>query len=484
MPTPTTGAGRARPLTRGEHLPVEERVARGRAARTRVPRRLLAEFRPASGRPDPVALLEGQAADRIAELVPIRHGRMLASPFAFFRGAALIMASDLAAAPTPGLHAQLCGDAHLANFGVFGTPERRLVFDINDFDETLPGPFEWDVKRLATSFVVAARHNGFSLGEREAIVRACGARYRTAMAEFAGMGNLDVFYANPDVEQLLAPYRTAVRGDPMARIMTRAADRLVAGARARDGLGALEGFTREVDGERRLAPDPPRVTPISDLLPPEGAAEFVAWARGLLREYRRTLATDRRRLLESYRLVDVARTVVGVGGVGIGAWIALLVGRDDRDPLLLQFTEAPPSVLEPFLGRSEYRNRGHRVAAGQRLMQAVPDIFLGWIRDASSDGPERDFHVRRLRDATGAVEVERMVPPGMQIYAELCGWTLARAHARSGDRVALAAYLGKGAAFDRAISAFAETYADQNERDHAALTSAASEGRIEAAGGR
>jgi uncharacterized protein (DUF2252 family) len=427
-----------------------------------------------------VALLESQARDRIPELVPIRYGRMLVSPFTFYRGAALVMASDLATAPSPGLRVQLCGDAHLSNFGLFGTPERRLVFDINDFDETLPGPFEWDVKRLAASFAVAARHMGFTAHARAEILRACAARYRTAMAEFAEMGNLDLHYASPDAEQLLSPYRDAVKDDPLAKVMTRNADRLLKKARSRDSVNALERFGQGDDGEPRIAPDPPLIEPVSSVLGPAETEAFFDWTRGLLRDYRRTLSTDRRRLMESYRLVDLARKVVGVGSVGTGAWIALLLGRDAHDPLFLQLKEAPPSVLERYVGRSEYRNGGHRVVAGQRMMQAVGDIFLGWIHIVAPDGRERDFYVRQLRDWKGSVDVDRMVPPGMRIYADLCGWTLARAHARSGDRVAIAAYLGSGEAFDRAVCAFAEAYADRNEADHAALSEAVASGRIEA----
>ena len=481
----TTGAkvgiGRTRPARRVEHPTVAQREERGRAARKLAPRSSLAEFRPDDGRPDPVDLLESQARDRIPELVPIRYGRMLVSPFTFYRGAALVMASDLAAAPSSGLRVQLCGDAHLSNFGLFGTPERRLVFDINDFDETLPGPFEWDVKRLAASFAVAANHLGFTSREREEIVRACATRYRTAMAEFAGMGNLELYYVSPDAEEILAPYRDTVRNDPLAKVMNRNVERVLSKARARDSRSAIERFTHVVDGEPRIAPDPPLVDPIRDLLGEAGAATFLDWGRGVVRDYRRTLATDRRRLLESYRLVDLARKVVGVGSVGTGAWIALLLGRDDADPLVLQLKEAPPSVLERYLGRSEYRNGGHRVVAGQRLMQAVGDIFLGWIRVTAPDGSaEKDFYVRQLRDWKGSADVERMVSPGMRVYADLCGWTLARAHARSGDRVAIAAYLGGGEGFDRAMVTFAEAYAERNLHDHAALAEAVESGRIAA----
>ncbi len=459
-----------------EHPTVAERVARGQAARADVPRSAHAEFDPGPERPDPVALLERQAKTRVPELVPIRYGRMLVSPFTFYRGAALIMASDLATTPTTGLRVQLCGDAHLSNFGVFGTPERRMDFDVNDFDETLPGPFEWDLKRLAASLEVAGRDRGFAAAEREAVVRACAASYRTAMAAFAGQSNLEIFYARFDVNEAVARYRATVP----AKVLKRA-EKQLAKARTKDSMQALERLTHEVDGEPRISADPPLIVPIADLWPADQATQFSDWFHARLREYRRTLSTDRRRLLERYRFVDLARKVVGVGSVGTRAWIVLLLGRDGRDPLFLQAKEAQPSVLEEFAGPSVYRNAGHRVVAGQRLMQTASDVFLGWLHVADSpDAGERDFYVRQLRDWKGSAEVEAMVPKGMRIYAEMCGWTLARAHARSGDAVAIAAYLGKGDAFDRAIAAFSVAYADRNESDYALLKEAVASGRLEA----
>jgi uncharacterized protein (DUF2252 family) len=459
-----------------EHLSVPERVARGRAVRSDVPRTAHAEFAPGPDRADPVALLETQAVTRVPDLVPIRYGRMLVSPFTFYRGAALIMASDLATTPTTGLRVQLCGDAHLSNFGVFGSPERRAVFDINDFDETLPGPFEWDLKRLAASLEVAGRDRGFADADRDAIVRTCAGSYRSAIADFAGRSNLDAFYARFDVEDAFARFRATVP----PRIMKRA-EKALAKARTKDSMQALDRLTHEVDGEPRITADPPLIVPVTDLLPDDRAAIFSEWVHARLRDYRRTLETDRRRLLERYRFVDLARKVVGVGSVGTRAWIALMVGRDQRDPLFLQFKEAQPSVLEDYAGRSDYRNAGHRVVSGQRLMQAASDIFLGWLHVTDAlDGGERDFYVRQLRDWKGSAEIEAMVPKGMRIYAEMCGWTLARAHARSGDPVAIAAYLGKSDAFDRAIAAFSVAYADQNERDYAALTEAVADGRLAA----
>jgi uncharacterized protein (DUF2252 family) len=372
------------------HLTVAERAARGRAMRAAVPRSAHAECAPGPGRPDPIALLERQAEARVPELVPIRYGRMLVSPFTFYRGAALVMAGDLAATPTSDLTVQLCGDAHLSNFGVFASPDRRLIFDINDFDETLPGPFEWDVKRLATSFEIAGRDRGFADAERRAIVRACVATYRAAMADFAGRSNLDVYYARFEVEQMMDRFRAALS----ARAI-RGAEKNLAKARSRDSMQALRKLTHRVDGELRIAADPPLVVPVADLLPAGVAGQFVDWAHARLSEYRGTLETDRRRLLERYRFVDLARKVVGVGSVGTRAWIALFLGRDAGDPLFLQMKEAQPSVLEEFAGSSEYRNAGHRVVAGQRLMQAASDVFLGCFRVRDGlDGVPRDFYVR------------------------------------------------------------------------------------------
>ncbi len=462
--------------TRVEHLPLAERVARGKAARAEVPRAAHAELPLGSERPDPIALLEGQAQTRVPELVPIRYGRMLVSPFTFYRGAALIMASDLAQTPTTSLRVQLCGDAHLSNFGVFGSPERRLVFDINDFDETLPGPFEWDVKRLAASLEVAGRDRGYSDAERDAIVLTCVRTYREAMADFAAETNLEIFYAGFDVEREFERYRSTVSAKRYRR-----AERGLAKARTKDSMQALDKLTHLVDGEPRITADPPLIVPVHELLPDERADEFHEWARARLREYRRTLEIDRRRLLERYQFADLARKVVGVGSVGTRAWIALFLGRDERDPLFLQLKEAQPSVLEEFAGRSDYRNAGHRVVSGQRLMQAAGDIFLGWFRVAAGlDGLARDFYVRQLRDWKGSAEIEAMVPKGMEIYARMCGWTLARAHARSGDPVAIAAYLGKKDVFDRAVVAFSRAYADRNEADYALLTEAVAGGRLEA----
>jgi uncharacterized protein (DUF2252 family) len=456
------------------HASVAERVARGRAARAHAPRSSHGGFAPASGRADPIDVLERQAQTRVPELAPIRYGRMLLSPFAFYRGAAAIMAADLAPTPRSGLTAQCCGDAHLSNFGVFASPERRLVFDLNDFDETLPGPWEWDVKRLAASMLIAARENGFAARQQDRIVRDTVEAYRDAMARFAGMGNLEVWYAHLDIDAALAEL-----GPQLTPKMVKRTEKNLAKARTRDSMSAFSKLTRIVDGEARILADPPLIVPIDDLQTGSAREQLLAVLHDELDSYRQSLPYERRALLERFRLADFARKVVGVGSVGTRAWIALLLGRDERDPLFLQLKEAEPSVLEEHLGASSLPNHGERVVAGQRLMQAYSDIFLGWVHVVSPiDGKERDFYGRQLRDWKGSAEIERMAPSGMAHYGRLCGWTLARAHARSGDRIAIAAYLGKSAAFDRAIVAFARDYAEQNERDHRALATAVGSGRI------
>ena len=458
------------------HLTLPERAARGKAARAEVPRSAQAEI-DFPKRRDPVALLEEQAVSRLPELVPIRYGRMLVSPFAFYRGGALIMASDLARTPNSGIRVQLCGDAHLSNFGVFGSPERRLVFDMNDFDETAPGPWEWDVKRLAASLAIAGRENGFSGKERRKIVLDTVRSYRQTVAVFAGMSNLDVWYSSLPVEQALQEF---TRGVDPKRLKKAGAN--IAKARTKDSMHAFEKLTHVVDGERRIVSDPPLIVPIDELIPASMQRhEIVGEIQGLVCSYRQTLETDRRHLLEQFRFVDMARKVVGVGSVGTRAWILLFMGVDLDDPLFLQVKEAQPSVLEQFVGKSEYKNSGKRVVAGQRLMQANTDIFLGWQHVSSGlDGKERDFYVRQLKDWKGSFEFEAAVPAGAGAYGKACGWTLARAHARSGDTIAIASYLGKSDTFDRAVADFAETYADQNERDYKALRDAVDSGRIKA----
>ncbi len=458
-------------------MTVAERVERGKVARAEVPRDSHAVFDPPADRPDPISLLEAQGLTRVPDLVPVRYGRMMVSPFTFFRGAALPMASDLATTPASGLPVQACGDAHLSNFGIFGSAERRLMFDVNDFDETLPGPWEWDVKRLAASLEVAARGNGFAGKQRREIVRAAVTRYRQAMRRFAGMSDLDVWYAHMDMDQMRAQFEAQLQ--PRQR---KAVDKGLAKARTRDSMEELGKLTRMVDGRPRIISDPPLLVPIDELMPERTErAAIEAEFGGLISKYRRTLETDRRYLLEQFEFADMARKVVGVGSVGTRCWIVLMLGRDESDPLFLQVKEAEDSVLSRFVGASKYANQGQRVVAGQRLMQASSDIFLGWQRiEAGLDGKQRDFYVRQLRDWKFSVDIENILPSGMRLYGELCGWTLARAHARSGDRIAIAAYLGGSDVFDVAISQFAGAYADQNERDHQALVDAVASGRITA----
>jgi uncharacterized protein (DUF2252 family) len=456
-----------------QHPTPEERVALGKQARASVPRSSHAEWSPHADRRDPVDILQEQATSRIPELVPIRYGRMLLSPFTFYRGAAAIMAADLATSPRSGITTQVCGDAHLSNFGLFGTPERELAFDINDFDETLPGPWEWDVKRLVASLAIAGRNNGFSDADRSTVSLAATNQYRMAMWQFAELGNLDVWYSKMTAQEGLPQLRAALDKQTM-----KSAEKMVEKAKTRDSLQAFEKLTYEVDGERRIISDPPLLVPIEELLPAEDATQLSDLFHDLLRTYRRTLLGDRRHLLEDFRFTHMARKVVGVGSVGTRAWIILMLGRDGGDPLFLQAKEAQASVLEPYVGKSKYANAGQRVVEGQRLMQAASDIFLGWERVEGVDGLRRDFYIRQLRDWKGSWPPEGMTPAAMTVYAQVCAQALARAHARSGDRIAIASYLGKGDQFDKAIATFAEGYADQNERDFEALQTAAKKKRI------
>jgi uncharacterized protein (DUF2252 family) len=457
-----------------ERLTHVDRVARGKDARSAAPLESHAEFEPAQSR-DPIGLLLKQAKDRVPELVPVRHGRMLASPFAYFRGAALPMAADLATAPTSPLYAQLCGDAHLSNFGAFASPARRLVFDVNDFDETLPGPFEWDVKRLAASLAVAGRDNGYSPKDRRQIVLAAAERYRTAMRAFAEQHIMDVWYAHLDVEDVIGQF-----GSQLKPKQVKAAGKMVAKARGQDSMRALKKLTTVVDGQRRIISDPPLIEPVEQVFPDVQSDAIYELIRSVLGKYRRSLQSDRKHLLEYFTLVQVARKVVGVGSVGTRSWIVLLDGGDGIEPLFLQAKEAQVSVLAAYCGRSRYANQGERVVAGQHLMQAESDIFLGWTHVLGPDNVDRAFYVRQLKDWKLSASIDQMAPSGMRGYAAMCGWTLARAHARSGDRVSLAAYLGGSAKFDQAIADFAEAYANQNESDYAAFQAAAKAGRIEA----
>jgi uncharacterized protein (DUF2252 family) len=465
---------------RRQRLTVDERIARGKEARTDSPRRAHGRWKPSLMRPDPVALLEEQAKTRVDELVPIRHGRMLASPFSFFRGGALVMASDLSATPNAGITVQLCGDAHLSNFGLFGTPERQLVFDINDFDETLPGPWEWDVKRLAASLEIAGRDRGFTAEDCRAMVMAGVAGYRNQMRITAEMNTLDVWYEHVEAGQLLDAVAQQVTNKGMTKREGRLAQRDIEKARTRTSVEVMAKRTSDVGGQLRITADPPLVVPIEDIFGAEPGGKFAnAVIKELLAQYVGTLAHDRHPL-EQFRYVHAARKVVGVGSVGTRCYILLLVGRDDTDPLFLQAKEAEASVLERFLGKSEYGNCGERVVVGQRVMQATSDIFLGWQRITGVDGVERDFYIRQFHDWKGSIEVENMQPSGATLYGQLCGIVLARAHARWGDRIAIAAYLGKNDVFDNAIADFAVAYADQNERDYEALQRAVKDGRVAA----
>ena len=454
----------------------QARLTAGRSARRDVPLDLHAAVPAADERPDPVETLQAQGRARVPELVPIRYGRMLVSPFTFFRGAAAIMAADLSRTPSSGLVCQLCGDAHLSNFGAFASPERQLVFDINDFDETYPGPWEWDVKRLAASLAVAGRDNGFRRKARATVVAAAVSRYRQAMSRFAEQRELEVWYAHADFDELNMLVKDQLGKDKRKRLAQAQAK-----ARTHDHLQAFKKMTTVVDGRRRIAADPPLVVPVDDLLPDSDRADLHRWIEQVLAGYADTLPVDRRRLFKAFHFVDLARKVVGVGSVGTRCWLVLLSGRDENDPLMLQVKEAPPSVLAEHVDdvrAAGYGSEGERVVWGQRLMQAASDILLGWQTVEGVDGQVHDFYVRQLRDWKGSAIVEDMDPEGMRLYAELCGWTLARAHARTGDRIAIAGYLDGGAAFDQALVEFAERYADLNEGDYARLKEAAAVGRI------
>jgi uncharacterized protein (DUF2252 family) len=478
--------------TKVPHLSVDERRAQGKEARDRTPPSSHTGWAPATDRPDPVGLLEEQNLTRELDLVPVRHGRMLASAFTFYRGGAKIMAADLAGTPTAGLQVQLCGDAHLSNFGAFASPERRLLFDLNDFDETLPGPFEYDVKRLAASFTIAARNNGFSKADTTAATRASVAAYREAMASFAAMGTLNIWYAHLAEDELLKAVQSAAaeaskaskKAGKAAKRAQKTAQRTAAKARTRDSLQALSKLGERVDGQYRIVSQPPIIVPARELEATYGiSAETL---QGVIhkqyRAYRATLRDDQRRLLERFQLVDMARKVVGVGSVGTRAYIVLLQGRDEHDPLFLQVKEATASVLEGHLSKSRYKQHGERVVRGQRMMQAASDIFLGWTRGQVEVG--RNYYWRQLRDMKGSAEVESMGPVALGFYARTCGWTLARAHARSGDPIAIAEYLGESDQFDRSISDFARRYADQNELDYQAFADAIRSGRLEALEGQ
>jgi uncharacterized protein (DUF2252 family) len=467
--------------TKVKHPSLEERRAQGKEARTRVPPSDHAHWAPAADRPDPVSLLEAQNETREPDLVPVRHGRMLVSPFTFYRGAAKVMAADLKDVPRAGLNVQLCGDAHLSNFGVFASPERRLLFDLNDFDETLTGPFEYDVMRMAGSFAIAGRNNGFAKADTRSSTLASVTAYREAMRGFAQMSTMDVWYAHLSEVDFMNGIRSAVNKTSKKKDAKAAkrAEQSVEKARTRDSLQALSKLGERVDGKYRIVSQPPIVVPSRDLAAAYGLSpdEVEPLIREQFRSYRATLQDDRRHLLERFKFVDLARKVVGVGSVGTRAFIVLLQGRDEQDPLFLQVKEATSSVLEDHLPKSRYKQHGERVVHGQRLMQAASDIYLGWTKGVDAN---RHFYWRQLRDMKGSADVESMTPLGLSFYAGICGWTLARAHARSGDAVAMAAYLGKSDRFDRSITDFSERYADQNERDYQEFAGAIRSGRLEA----
>ena len=487
------------------HPSLAERQVEGRQASDRTPPSSHSGWQPAADRPDPVALIEEQDADREQDLVPVRHGRMAVSPFTFYRGGAKIMAADLKDTPVAGLGAQLCGDAHLSNFGLFASPERRLLFDLNDFDETLPGPFEYDVKRMAASFTIAARNNGFSKADARAATQASVTAYREAMAAFAQMPTMDVWYAHLDEDELMGAIRSAVaetkkevkeakgakkgkkekkdeEQEKLAKRAEKTAGKTAAKAHTRDSLQALSKLCEQIDGQYQIVSQPPIIVPARALAATYGLAsdEVVPVIHEQFRAYRATLQADRRHLLERFEIVDAARKVVGVGSVGTRAFIVLLQGRDGTDPLFLQIKEATASVLEAHLPKSRFRQHGQRVVEGQRMMQAASDIYLGWTKGLDVN---RHFYWRQLRDMKGSVEVETLRPQGLTFYARICGWTMARAHARSGDPVAMAAYLGASDAFDKSITDFSQRYADQNEKDYEEFIKAIRSGRLQAVEG-
>jgi uncharacterized protein (DUF2252 family) len=461
-------------------LSVEEREARGRSARSAAPRSGQRHWQPPADRADPIALLQEQARGRVPDLVPVRYGRMLLSPFSFYRGAALIMAADLATIPRSGITVQACGDAHLSNFGVFGTPERKMIFDINDFDETLPGPWEWDLKRLAASFEIMGRDRGFSAADRRSIVLTAAREYRRRMRRAARLGTLAVWYDDLEVESLVKMLDKEAAVVPDGKAARRRTIRSLRQARTRDSAHVFAKRTADVGGEPRIVADPPLIVPAEDLIESGSAwADTETLLSGLMNAYRTTLER-RHHPFEEFRYVHAARKVVGVGSVGTRCFILLFLGRDADDPLFLQAKEAGPSVLERFLGKSAAASNGERVVTGQRLMQAASDIFLGWVTARGLDGQTRDFYIRQFQDWKGSADVDTLRIPGAHAYARICGATLARAHARSGDRIAIASYLGRGEAFDDAIADFSVAYADQNERDYNAFSAAVKSGRLTA----
>jgi hypothetical protein len=455
-----------------------ERASVGREARARVPRSRHGEWQPAAGRTDPLEILALQALTRVPDLVPIRYGRMAVSPFTFFRGAAAVMAADLASEEHSHLDVQLCGDAHLSNFGGFASPERDMVFDVNDFDETIRGPFEWDLKRLAASFEVAARGRGFDKALRSSLVAQSAYGYRQAIREFAGMSNLQIWYQKLDGPVLLERW-----GETAGHKVIENFQKRVTKAQSKDHLAALTKLTEVRDGRLRFISNPPLMTPADEVFTEPNSVKVITSLFNGLSDYRRTLSGDRQHLLERYDFVDLARKVVGVGSVGTRCWVALFVGRDHGDPLILQVKQAENAVGEPFLAKSPYGHQGQRVVEGQRLMQSSSDIFLGWDEVADEAGVSHYFYLRQLWDWKLSADIDTMLPEGLGVYAQMCGWTLARAHARSGDAIAIGSYLGASDRFDRAMCEFASAYADQNEQDFQSLTKSIATNRVHAISG-
>jgi uncharacterized protein (DUF2252 family) len=455
-----------------------ESAERGRAARETIRRSAHADWTPATDRPDPVSVLQAQASMRVPELVPLRYGRMLVSPFTFYRGAAAVMAADLAVTADSGIVVQACGDAHISNFGGFAAQDRRMVFGPNDFDETLPGPWEWDVKRMAASVEIAGRDVGLPADRRRWLVTECVQAYREGMRGFARESHLDVWYDRLNASELVDKFggRLGKKG----RILFA---KPFAKARRKTSLRAVEKLTERVDGTPRFRSVPPLLVPLRELVDPADARKDTDIARAALDAYAASLDEDRRYLFATYHFVDMARKVVGVGSVGTRAWVLLFAGRGGQDPLVLQMKEAQASVLEPYLGASAFDNHGERVVRGQRLSQAAIDVFLGWQRSPGLDGVDRDFYIRQLWDWKASIDLSTMDESGLHAYTRACGWSMARAHARSGDRVAIAAYLGGGQPFDQAIAQFSTAYADQNERDYQRLADAVSAGEVSAESG-
>lgn len=477
----------AESLDLGDRTSKDASLERGKSLRSQVPRKSHAQWSPDAQRPDPVELLRSQGKSRVQELLPLRYERMSVSAFTFYRGGALIMAEDLSHTPTTGIRVQTCGDAHISNFGLFSSPERRTVFDINDFDETLPGPWEWDIKRLAASVEICGRDNGFGKKRRKEAVLACVRGYREGMARFADMGNLDVWYAHLDLDTIVERLATKAEKPDAPLIDPKSGKKAIKKAKRKNSIRAIRKLTEVVDGELRIVSDPPIVVPLRDLANHIGDELFsepfeeealARLMRAVLAKYCMSLPEDKRHIMNSYEAVDMAHKVVGVGSVGMRAWIIVLRGADENDPLVLQVKEAQESVFERFVGRSTYGQHGHRVVAGQRAMQGTSDMLLGWCRLPSLDGHHKDYYIRQLWNGKGSLDLSRLNEAQLAKFAEACGITLAHAHARTGDRFAIASYLGTSDTFDQAIASFARAYAKQNEADYKRFLKALKNGEL------